>query len=131
MADLILIGDRVLIQPDDEEEQRESGLVLPASVKEKEKVQSGYVVRVGPGYLTQNPDYTGEPWSQSQEAVRYLPLQAQPGDYAFFVRKEAVELAYQGKAYLIIQHGAILALVRKHPEDMLDDLGDLGDLFED
>lgn len=78
MAELILVGDRVLIQPDDSEEQRESGLVLPASVKEKEKVQSGYVVRVGPGYLTQNPDYTGEPWSQSQEAVRYLPLQAEP-----------------------------------------------------
>ncbi len=126
-----MVGDRVLIQPNTGEEETESGLVLPASVKEKEKIHSGRVVRVGPGYVMPNPEYSeGEPWSQSQgEAVRYLPLQAKPGDFAFFMRKEAIELTFEGRNYLIVPHSAILALVRQHPEDILDDLDDLDDLL--
>ncbi|MFO8100485.1 MAG: co-chaperone GroES, partial [Salinibacter sp.] len=65
--------------------------------------------------------------------VRYLPLQAEPGDHAFFVRKEAVDLRYDGTNYLIVPHNAILALVREddmpeEPSDTtLDDLDDLLD----
>ncbi len=128
MRELIIIGDRVLIAPQEGEEQTEAGLVLPASVKERERVHSGHVVRVGPGYLTANPEFSGEPWSQSKEAVRYLPLQAQPGDFAFFLRKEAIEITYERRTYLIIPHNAILALVRPDPEDVLKNLDDLTDL---
>jgi hypothetical protein len=63
--------------------------------------------------------------------VRYLPLQAQPGDFAFFLRKEAIELTFQGHNYLIVSHGAILAIIREEPEDILEKLDgfeDLGDL---
>lgn len=126
MADLLIVGDRVLIAPQQGDEQTEAGLVLPASVKERERVQLGRVVRVGPGYLTANPEYSGEPWSQSQEAVRYLPLQARPGDAAFFLRKEAIEIVYEGTTYLIVPHNAILALVR--PDDVLSSLDAPDDL---
>ncbi|NND72187.1 MAG: co-chaperone GroES [Rhodothermales bacterium] len=123
MGELIVIGDRVLIDPQDGERQTDSGLVLPASVLEKEKVARGTVVRVGPGYTIPNPDYSeGEPWSPAQDSVRYLPLQARPGDEALYLRKGAVEIRYDDRAYLIIHHGDILALVRPSETDLLDDL---------
>lgn len=122
MSDLIIIGDRVLVVPDDGEEQTESGLVLPASVKDRERVQTGRVVQVGPGYVMPNPEFSeGELWKQQAEAVRYLPLQARPGDRAFFLRKEAIEITYDGTKYLILPHAALLALVRPDAEDALDE----------
>lgn len=115
--ELIIVGDRVLVEPDQGDQQTKAGLYLPASVAEKERIQGGRVEKVGPGYITPNPEFTGEPWGQEREAVRYLPLQAQPGDYAFFVRKEAIEIAFEGQEYLIVPHRVIVALVRPHPED--------------
>ena len=46
----IVIGDRILIKPKNQSEQTKSGLYLPPGVHEKEKVHSGYVLKVGPGY---------------------------------------------------------------------------------
>ena len=125
MSELIIIGDRVLIAPEEGEQETEAGLILPASVAERDRVGSGRVVRVGPGHAVPNPDYAeGEPWAAEKEAVRYLPLQARPGDFAFFLRKEAVEISYQGQRYFIVPHAAVLALVRPDPEDLIDGLLD-------
>lgn len=130
MKELIIIGDRVLIDPEEGEKQTRSGLYLPASVAEKERVGSGRVMKVGPGHVIPNPDYSeGEVWSEQRDAVRYLPLQARAGDFAFFLRKDTVDLMYEDRKYIIIPHHAILALVRSHPEDVIDGLGDLDDLF--
>ena len=116
---LHVVGDRVLVRPAADDERTSAGLYLPAGVRSKEKVQGGRVVKVGPGHLTANPDYSdAEPWAADSSPVRYLPLQAQVGDHALFLRKEAVEVEYDGDAYLIVPHGAILLLVRpRHPED--------------
>ncbi len=132
MSELIVVGDRVLIEPQVGEQETDSGLLLPASVAEQENVRSGRVVKTGPGYLTQNPEYSEtETWKESETPVRYLPLQAQPGDYAFFVRKEAVEIRYEKTKYLIVPHAAILALIREDETEpasgRLDDLEDLID----
>ncbi len=124
MGELIIVGDRVLIEPDEGEKQTAAGLVLPASVTDREKVASGRVVRTGPGYLMANPEYAeDEPWKASREAVRYLPLQARAGDVALYLRKDAVEISYEGKAFFIVHHAAILALVRTDSDDILDNLG--------
>lgn len=123
MTELIVVGDRVLVEPDDGEQLTASGLVLPATVAERERVGFGKVVRVGPGHLVPNPDFVeGESWNTAKEAGRYLPLQARPDDYAFFVRKEAVELTYRSHKYLIMPHHAILALVRRDHQDILDEI---------
>lgn len=122
---VILVGDRVLVQPEDLESETKSGLYLPASVMEKEKVHGGRVVRVGPGFVIPNPDYDDQPWSSSGQAVRYLPLQAEVGDFAFYLRKESVELKINEDVYLIVPHRAILALIRPDnslTDDLLDDL---------
>lgn len=132
MTELIVVGDRVLIQPNAGEQKTDTGLVLPASVAEQENVRGGRVVKTGPGYLTSNPEYTeSDTWKPSETPVRYLPLQASEGDYAFFLRKKAIELRYEGEEYLIVPHSALLALIRKdetseEPSDAtLDDLDDL------
>lgn len=132
MSELIVVGDRVLIEPQVGEQETDSGLLLPASVAEQENIRSGRVVKTGPGYLTQNPEYSEtETWKESETPVRYLPLQAQPGDHAFFVRKEAVEIRYEDTKYLIVPHAAILALIREDETEpasgRLDDLEDLID----
>ena len=47
---IIVVGDRVLIKPMKEPQKTSSGIYLPPGVHEKEKVQSGYIVKAGPGY---------------------------------------------------------------------------------
>lgn len=120
MSELILVGDRVLIEPEDEEQLTQSGILLPASVAERDKIRRGRVVKVGPGYLTANPEYSDEPWRKPNDAVRYLPLQAQPGDLAYFLRKEAIELRYEGKNFVVVHHGAVVLLLRPESKDVLE-----------
>ena len=111
--DLIIIGDRVLVDPDEGTGKTSSGLYLPPTVKEKERVAAGYVVKTGPGYAVHDPGVSEEPWASSKKKeVKYIPLQASEGDYAIFLRESGVEIEFEGKKYLIMPHSAILALVR-------------------
>jgi chaperonin GroES len=110
---LIIVGDRVLIAPDEGVDKTSSGLYLPPTVKEKEKVMGGYVVKTGPGYPVHDPNILQEPWAASEKKeVKYFPLQATDGDYAIFLKESAVEIEFEGEKYLIVPHSAILALVR-------------------
>jgi chaperonin GroES len=110
---MIVVGDRVLLELDDGDDRTKSGLYLPASVREKEKVATGKVVRVGPGYPIPNPNYTeDEPWSTPKDPMRYIPLQAKEGDYAIFLREQAIEVEFEGKKFLIVPQSAVLMLAR-------------------
>lgn len=119
---LIVVGDRVLIIPDTDQDRTQHGLYLPPSVKEKERVQSGYITKVGPGYPVANPNYIDqESWSTSpKEPVKYIPLQAEEGDYAIFLRDQAIEIEYEEKKYLIVPQAAILMLIRRNPMEGLE-----------
>ena len=108
----IVVADRLLIKPQAESEKTNSGLYLPAGVKEKEKVQSGYVIKVGPGYATYRQD-EDEPWKEQSEQVKYIPLQAREGDLAIFLRKEAIEIEFEREKFLIVSQSAILLLIRE------------------
>jgi len=115
--ELIMVGDRVLILPDEGEDKTSSGLYLPQGVKEKEDVQSGNIIKIGPGYPL--PDYSGideEPWQVHKSERKYLPLQAQEGDYCIYLRKSAVEIEFEGKKYMVVPHAAILMLLRNQNE---------------
>ena len=111
---IIIVGDRILVDPDEGMDKTTSGLYLPPTVKEKEKVMGGHIVKVGPGYPVHDPNVvTEEPWfSQKRMNLKYIPLQAAEGDYAIFLKEAAVEIEFEGKKYLIVPHSAILALVR-------------------
>ena len=119
VSELILVGDRVLIEAEEDEQKTQSGIVLPSSVTDNDKIRRGRIVKVGPGYLMANPEYSNEPWRKPDEAVRFLPLQAQPGDLAYFMRKEAIELRHDNNNYLIVQHSAIVVLMRPESQDVL------------
>lgn len=112
---VVVVGDKVLIKPADEDEKTPSGLYLPQGVREKEKVAGGYVVNVGPGYPTAQPAAEGESWASPERSgeMRYVPLQASEGDYAIFLRKEAVEVEIDESKYLIVAHATILLLIRE------------------
>ncbi len=110
--EIILVGDRVLVNPDERADRTTSGLYLPASVKEKEKVMGGYVVKTGPGYVVPEMGTDDFLSRGEQKPVKYIPLQASEGDYAIFLKDSAVEIEFEGKKYLIVAHSTILALVR-------------------
>src|SRR5919206_2971960 len=114
---LIIIGDRVLIRPTKPNERTESGLYLPPGVQEKERVQQGYVVKIGPGYAIPLPP-EDEPWKSAEDQVKYLPLQAKEGDLAIFLVNGATEIEYGGEKYFIVPQSAILMLERE--EDILE-----------
>ncbi len=111
---VVLVGDRVLIEPDRDQEKTAHGLYLPPGVKEKDKVQAGYIIKVGPGYPVVNPNFMEqEPWSTTpKDPVKYIPLQAEEGDYALFLRDSAIEIEFEGKQYLIVQQSHLLMIIR-------------------
>ena len=110
---MIVVGDRILLQLDDEADKTKSGLYLPPSVREKEKVAMGRVKKVGPGYPIPNPNYTeDEPWASPKDPMKYIPLQAREGDYAIFLRDQGVEVEFEEQRYLIVPQSAVLMLVR-------------------
>lgn len=118
MKKLIVIGDRVLIQPDETEEKTGVGLYLPQTVRDRDDVMRGHIIKIGPGIPLADPSSPGdEPWSASgTPAPRYLPMEARAGDYALFLRKAAVEIHYEGEKYFIVPQSAILLLIRDEKE---------------
>lgn len=110
---LIVVGDRVLVKPLTPNERTESGLYLPPGMQEKEKVQSGYVIKTGPGYAIPLPSEEDDAWKGEEEKVKYIPLQAKEGDLAIFLLNGSTEVSYQGEKYFIVPQSAILMLERE------------------
>ena len=114
--ELIVIGDRVLILPDEGHDKTGAGLYLPQGIYEKEKVQAGTIVKTGPGYPLPDPSsIEAEPWQPAELDKKYFPLQAKEGDYCIFLRSSGVEIEFEGKKYTIVPHSAILVVLRNHP----------------
>jgi co-chaperonin GroES (HSP10) len=42
---LLMVGDKVLIKPKNPQSQTKTGLYLPPSVQQGEKIQSGYIIK--------------------------------------------------------------------------------------
>jgi chaperonin GroES len=108
----IVVGDRVLIKPKSPQEKTNSGLYLPPGVQEKEKIQSGYVIKVGPGYPIAGNTDADEPWKNQNEEIKYVPLQPKEGDVAVYLQNSAYEIEFRKEKYVIVPHAAILLLIR-------------------
>jgi chaperonin GroES len=116
---LLVVGDRVLIAPEECEERTRVGLYLPPTAVDKKEVQGGTIVATGPGTPVSAPtELEEEPWKISGGEARYLPVQARVGDYALFFRRAAVEITFEGKRYLVVPQAAILTLVREDFDDI-------------
>ena len=57
-----------------------------------------------------------EPWKEKKSDVKYIPTQAEIGDYALYLGKASIEIKIENKDYLIVSQSAILILIR-------DDIG--------
>ena len=110
--DLIVVGDRVLITPEDADDRARGGLYLPATAVDNQQVQRGLIVATGPGDPVGDAGDSEEPWKEVRREGRTRPLQARVGDHAIFFRKAAVEIHFEDKRYLVVPHGAILVLLR-------------------
>jgi co-chaperonin GroES (HSP10) len=115
--ELIVVGDRVLISPEEGQERSHVGLYLPQTAVDAQAVQGGRVVATGPGTPISAPTELGdEPWKIGSGEARFLPVQAHEGDYAIFFRRAAVEITFEGNTYLVVPQAAILGLVREAAE---------------
>ena len=110
---LLVVGDRVLISPEDGDERTRVGLYLPATAIDSQQVQTGLIMATGPG----NPvadlgSLDDEPWKIDAREPRSRSMQARVGDHAIFFRKAAVEITFEETKYLVVPQAAILVLIR-------------------
>ncbi len=112
LKNLIVVADRVLIKPRKISNKTKAGLYLPPGYQEKEDIQTGYVVRCGPGYPIPVPAENDESWKQAENQIRYIPLQAKEGDLAIFLQKGAIEILFNEEKYFIVPQNSILLLER-------------------
>ncbi|MBU7555207.1 co-chaperone GroES [Pediococcus ethanolidurans] len=89
------LGDRVILEAQEEEEQTVGGIVLASNAKEKS--QSGKVVAVGEGRVLDN----GEKVAPSVKA----------GDTVIFDKYAGTEVSYEGKKYLVLHEKDIVAVI--------------------
>jgi len=110
---MLVVGDRVLITPEDGDERTRVGLYLPATAIDAQQVQTGLIVATGPGTpVADISSLDDEPWKVDTREGRSRGMQARVGDHAIFFRKAAVEITFEDKKYLVVPQAAILVLVR-------------------
>ena len=111
---LIVVGDRLLVRPEDGEERTGGGLYLPPGAAQSRQAQGGWVVSVGPGVPVFMPtEYLETGLHDEDKPQSYVPMQAQEGDYVLLMQKAAVEITFEKKSYLIVPNSAVLVLVRE------------------
>ena len=89
------LGDRVLVQPVEEEEKTNSGIVLPDTAKEKP--QKGKVLAVGDGKL---------------EDGNRVPLDVSEGDEVLYSKYGGTEITVDGEDLLVLRESDVLAKVQ-------------------
>lgn len=110
---LLVVGDRVLISPQEGEDRTRVGLYLPATAVDTQQVQSGLILAVGPGGpVADAGTFDEEPWKMERRETPRSALQSRVGDHAIFFRKAAVEITFEERKYLVVPQAAILVLVR-------------------
>ena len=112
LSKFIVVGDRVLIKPTSPLERTKGGLILPPGVQEKENIQTGYVVKVGPGYPIPAIAEIDEPWKNKPEQVKYVPLQPKEGDLAVYLQGNSWEIEFKDEKYNIVPQSSILLFIR-------------------
>ena len=75
-------------------------------------MQSGYIIKVGPGYPIPMPIEDDEPWKDNDEKIKYVPLQVEEGDLAIFLQRGAIEIMYGNEKLYIVPQSSILMLER-------------------
>jgi len=119
LKNVVVIGDRILLKPLESSNKTGSGLYLPPSVKERDAVHTGLVVRVGPGYPIPVNQDSDDLFHGETPEVKYLPLQVKEGDEALYLHASGHEIEIDGQSYVIISQNAVLLVMRPEvPDDI-------------
>lgn len=89
------LGNRVVVEPIEQEEVTAGGIVLPETAKEKP--QKGKVLSVGPG--------------DRDESGKRIPMDVEAGNTVLFAKYAGTEIKVDGKKLLILRESDLLAIV--------------------
>jgi chaperonin GroES len=89
------LGDRVVVEPLEQEEQTASGLYIPETAKEKP--QKGTILAVGAG--------------RRDEDGKRIPMDVEKGQTILFAKYGGTEVKIDNKKLLILKEGDILAIL--------------------
>ncbi|HMN12386.1 MAG TPA: co-chaperone GroES [Bellilinea sp.] len=92
------LGNRIVVEPTEQEEITAGGIVLPETAKEKP--QKGVVLAVGPG-------------ERSEKDGNYIPMDVKVGDEVLYAKYGGTEIKLDGKKLLILRESDLLAIVEK------------------
>jgi chaperonin GroES len=90
------LGDRLIVEPLEEEQTTVGGIVLPDTAQEKP--QRGKVLAVGPG-------------ARNSETGERIPLDVAEGDVVVYSKYGGTEIKVEGEDYLILRESDVLAQV--------------------
>ncbi len=89
------LGDRLVVEPQEQEQKTASGLVLPETAKEKP--QQGTIIAAGPG--------------RRDDDGKRVPLDVAVGDTVLYAKYGGTEVKIDGKKVLILKESDVLAIV--------------------
>ena len=89
------LGNRVVVEPIEQEEITAGGIVLPETAQEKP--QKGKVLTIGPG--------------ERDEDGERIPMDVSPGDTVLYAKYAGTEIKVDGQKLLILKESDLLAIV--------------------
>lgn len=89
------LGNRVVVEPIEQEDVTTGGIVLPETAKEKP--QRGTVLSIGPGDRNEKGDR--------------IPMDVSQGDVVLYAKYAGTEIKLDGKKLLILRESDLLAIV--------------------
>ena len=89
------LGNRLVVEPLEQDEITAGGIVIPETAKEKP--QKGKVLSSGPG--------------DRDEDGKRIPMDVSVGDTVLFAKYSGTEIKMDGKKLLILRESDILAIV--------------------
>lgn len=89
------LGNRLVVEPIEQEEVTATGIVLPDTAKEKP--MKGKVIAAGPG--------------DRDEAGKRIPMDVSVGDIVLFAKYAGTEIKIDNKKLLILRESDLLAII--------------------
>ena len=89
------LGDRLIVEPIEQEDTTASGIILPETAKEKP--QKGTVLAAGPGRRDDDGDR--------------IAMDVAEGDTVLYAKYAGTEIKLEDKKYLILKETDVLAIV--------------------
>lgn len=90
------LADKLIVEPIEQKEMTDSGIVLPETAKEKP--MQGKVLAVGPG--------------ARREDGAHIAMDVRTGDTVLYAKYAGTEVKIESKKYLILKETDVLAIVQ-------------------